>query len=787
MRALRDRLALALGPNFVLGEELGGGGMSRLFRAQDVALGRTVVVKLLSPELTAEISVERFLREIRVLASMQQANIVPLLSVGECDGIPWFMMPYIEGRSLRDRLADGPLPIDAIRDILRDVVRALAYAHGRGIIHRDIKPDNVLLSGGTAVVTDFGIARALGAAQTAGDRTTLTRDGTAVGTPAYMAPEQIAGDATIDARADFYALGCMVYELLTGAPPFHALPPSQMFTAHLTATPESVIVRRADTPVALADLVARCLAKKPDDRPANTDEVLALLGDSRGDAPRAATQVVRRRRMTVPLVVAAALLALIGYAYQKTRVSTVVSIPTVVVLPFTNAGADTSRQYLADGITDELIAGLARVNGLRVVARSVAFRYRGAEGDPRRVAQELNASAVLSGAVRMSGRGLHVVADLTRSDGSAAWTRTFDTDSNGVAAIEAQVIEAATQHLRVDLGETARSALARRAEQNPEAHDLYLRGRFFWTQRSEEGLRRAIELYRESIDREPKNTYALSGLADAYAVSAWYSYLSPEDGYGRARQIAAQALAIDSTLAEPNASLGYVALYYDWDWTKAQRLFQRSIALDSTYATAHQWYGNYHIAMGELPQAIAEFRAAEQLDPANRISTAAVCWGLLFAHRARDAVAQCQRGLDLDSTLAVAHLWRGQALELLADTVAAITELETAVRLGHRSAVTVAGLAHAKARFGQGTAARTLLSELESLTGRYRPSYEIATVYAALGERDQAIRFLERAITERAHSLVLMAVDPALDPMRDDPRLTAIIRRVGLTPMDATR
>jgi TolB-like protein/tetratricopeptide (TPR) repeat protein len=457
------------------------------------------------------------------------------------------------------------------------------------------------------------------------------------------------------------------------------------------------------------------------------------------------------------------------------------------VLPFTNIGADTARQYLSDGITEELIAGLARVNGLRVVARSVAFRYRGAEGDPRRVARELNASNVLSGSVRVSGRGLHVVAELTRADGSAAWSKTFDTDSTGVTGIEAQVIEATTQHMRVDLGEPARSALARRAQQNPEAHDLYLRGRFFWTQRSEEGLRRAIDLYRESIDREPGNTYALSGLADAYAVSAWYSYLSPEDGYGRAKQIAAQALAIDSTLAEPNASLGYVALYYDWDWKNAQRLFQRSIALDSTYATAHQWYGNYHIARGELPEAVAEFRAAEQLDPANRISTAAVCWGLLFSHRAREALAQCQRGLDLDSTLAVAHLWRGQSLELLADTAAAITELETAVRFGHRSAVTVAGLAHAQARFGHAPAARTLLSELESATGRYRPSYEIATVYAALGERDQAIRFLERAIAERAHSLVLMAVDPALDPMRDDPRLTAIIRRVGLTPIATPR
>jgi TolB-like protein len=517
--------------------------------------------------------------------------------------------------------------------------------------------------------------------------------------------------------------------------------------------------------------------------------VLALLGDSRDDAPRVSALASPRPWKSTPVVAIAALVTLVvaGLLFQKSRASRDTTAPAVVVLPFTNIGADTARQYLSDGITEELIAGLARVNGLRVVARSVAFRYRGAEGDPRRVARELNASNVLSGSVRVSGRGLHVVAELTRADGSAAWSKTFDTDSTGVTGIEAQVIEATTQHMRVDLGEPARSALARRAQQNPEAHDLYLRGRFFWTQRSEEGLRRAIDLYRESIDREPGNTYALSGLADAYAVSAWYSYLSPDDGYGRAKQIAAQALAIDSTLAEPNASLGYVALYYDWDWKNAQRLFQRSIALDSTYATAHQWYGNYHIARGELPEAVAEFRAAEQLDPANRISTAAVCWGLLFSHRAREALAQCQRGLDLDSTLAVAHLWRGQSLELLADTAAAITELETAVRFGHRSAVTVAGLAHAQARFGHAPAARTLLSELESATGRYRPSYEIATVYAALGERDQAIRFLERAIAERAHSLVLMAVDPALDPMRDDPRLTAIIRRVGLTPIATPR
>ncbi|MBY0491675.1 MAG: protein kinase [Gemmatimonadaceae bacterium] len=780
---LRERLQDALGPGFVLGAELGGGGMSRVFRADETALRREIVVKLLSPELAAELSVERFMREIRLAASLQQANIVPLLQMGTCDGLPWYTMPFVDGRSLRAHLREAPpgggLPLADVLRVLRDIGRALAYAHARGVVHRDIKLDNLLLSGGTAVVTDFGIAKAIGASQSTDATTTLTRDGHSVGSPAYMAPEQIAADPEIDGRADLYALGCLAYELLTGRPPFAALTPAQTLAAHLTATPERVTVYRPDTPPALAALVQQCLEKLPAARPASARDVLTRLESiSVTSTPVVRANAARSRWRLAGVAVSALVLAGVALWSRGVPARRTEAPVALAVLPYAIDQAAGAQQYLADGVTEELIGTLSRVPRLQVIARSMAFRHRGV--DARTAAQALDVSHVLTGSIRRGPNGLHVTAELMRADGTLVWSETFDRDSTQLLPIEQAIVQGATAALGVSYGGRARDGLTQRTQDDPVAHDLYMRGRFFWSERSQEGMQRAIELYRQANDRDPRNTRVLSGLADAYAVSSFYSYLSPEEGYGRAKQIAQQAIAIDSTLAEPVASLGYIALYYDWAWDDAGARLRRSIALDSSYATAHQWYGNYLLAMNRPQEALVEFTRAERLDPANRISTGAVCWAMMLARQYRDALAQCQRALDLDSTLAVAYLWRGQTRELLRDSAGAMRDLEAATRFGKRSAITVAGLAHALATFGRRAEALVLLRELEAPTAGYHPSYEIATVYAALGDQDQAVAYLERARKERSHSIALMRIDPALDRVRSDPRVQAIAKQVGL-------
>ena len=415
--SLHDRLQLTLGTAYTLTRELGGGGMSRVFLARDVALERDVVVKVLSPDLAAGVSAERFTREIKLAASLQQANIVPLLSAGETDGLPYYTMPFVDGLSLRARLErNGALPVGEAISVLRDITRALAYAHEHGIVHRDIKPENILLSGDAAVVTDFGIAKALAASKTQAPGGTLTQVGTSIGTPAYMAPEQAAGDPATDHRADLYALGCIAYELLAGVPPFADRTPHQLFAAHMTETPAPLVSRRADVPPALAHLVARCLEKDPDARPQKARAVLAALDDATG--PAAVTAGVSAggapRRQVLLAGGAVALVAALGLGswVLRTRASMPVAASTsadaaapalaangIAVLPFESLG-DSADAYFADGITDAVRGRLMQLSGVRVIARASAQQYRGTTKPPAQIARELGVRYLLTGTVR---------------------------------------------------------------------------------------------------------------------------------------------------------------------------------------------------------------------------------------------------------------------------------------------------------------------------------------------------------------------------------------------------
>ena len=559
---LRERLQAALGDAYALEREFGGGGMSRVFVATETALGRRVVVKVLPPELAHEVSAERFRREVQLAAQLRHPLVVPVLAAGDAGGLLYYTMPYVEGESLRARLArGGALPIAAAVPVLRDVLEALAYAHRRGVVHRDVKPENVLLDGdsGHSLVADFGVAKALAAARTTAGAVgaaansaldvTLTQVGTTLGTPAYMAPEQAAGEA-VDARADLYAWGIVAYEVLAGVHPFarHATPRA-LFAAHLSEAPESLAGRAPTVPPPLAALVTRCLAKDPAERPASADAVLHALEDIQTTDDRGAhgptpPRIPRRRLavVTVVLVLALGVAALavrarLAHAPTSTDRNAVASI---AVLPFTNVGGDTAQLYYADGMTDELATALAKVPGLQVAARTSSYAFRGKDADVRTVGSTLGVAAVLTGAVRRAGPHLRVTAQLADArTGLVRWSDAYSADSGDVFGVQAELAGAIVRALAPAFGGAARGSNApasvtgaavvdtSRGTDDPKAYDLYLRARHLWYQRGAARLAQAESLFAAAAERDPRFTRLrtqVAGLFDGRwraSMSGW--------------------------------------------------------------------------------------------------------------------------------------------------------------------------------------------------------------------------------------------------------------------------
>lgn len=579
---LRDQLQTTLGPAYSLERELGGGGMSRVFVADEPRLGRKIVVKVLAPALAVGVSAERFEREIRLAAALQHANIVPLLAAGAAaEGLPYYTMPFVDGLSLRGRLErDGALPVGEVVNVLRDVARALAYAHEHGVVHRDVKPENILLSGHAAVVTDFGIAKALAASRTAAADGTLTRVGTSIGTPAYMAPEQAAGDPATDHRADLYALGCVAYEMLTGHAPFAGRAPHQLLAAHLTDTPAPVDAERPDVPPALATLVMQCLAKDPAARPPSAEAVLERLDQagaghaSGGTSGReGGTPLPHRRRAVIAAVSAlVVLVALGGWALLSARANTATTASasagaadarTLAVLPFENQG-DSSDAYFAEGITDAVRGKLIALPGMSVIARASSRSYAGTETPLPTIARQLGVRYLLTGTVRFAGTGanrrVQVSPELVEVTAGHApesrWAQSFDAATKDVFGVQADIAGRVASAMQVALGGDARAQLAQAPTADLAAYDAFLRGEEVRTAASSDprSIRRGVAAYQEAIRLDSTMAPAWAGLGTL--ASMLYSNSTPSPEIARmARTAVERAVALDS-----NSAAGYLAL-----------------------------------------------------------------------------------------------------------------------------------------------------------------------------------------------------------------------------------
>ncbi|MBY0491858.1 MAG: protein kinase [Gemmatimonadaceae bacterium] len=662
-----SRLTAALGERYRIDRELGGGGMSRVYLAHDIALDRAVVLKVLSPDLAGEMSAERFMREIRLAASLQQANIVPLLSTDVAADMPYYVMPYVDGQSLRHRLQSGtPIPLTEAVGILRDVARALGYAHARGVVHRDIKPDNILLSHGTAMVADFGIAKAIRAARTgahpsptssADDAVTLTRVGSSLGTPAYMAPEQITGSESVDQRADLYAWGCLAFELLTGAPPFTGTV-QRVLAAHLAESPSALTTLRHDAPAGLARVVMQCLAKDPAQRPADAAAVLAALEETTTSERPA---VSGRARM---VWVATALLAVSAVAWwqlgraptsasgRETKADAAAATrASVAVLPFTEIGGSDSA-YFGDGIAETLISALASVPELDVAARTSAFSFRGKNEDVREIARQLGVATVLEGSVQRAGDRLRITAQLVKAgDGVSLWSQTFDKTAADIFAVQDEVAQAVIGALRGKV--IAANQRTTTSTRDLAAYELYLQARALAARRGTRDLIEAIGLYRQAIARDSLYAQAWAGLSEAYILRAFYSDVPPVETFAAARSAVNRALAIDSLLPEGVLNLGYLKLVQDWRAHEADSIVRRAITLAPGNATAHKWFYDIRYVYGDSAGAREAIRRAFQIDPRSAVIRANMHQITILAGDTTEAArwADSVRQIDPDQTL----------------------------------------------------------------------------------------------------------------------------------------
>ncbi|MFI5280324.1 MAG: protein kinase [Gemmatimonadales bacterium] len=749
MNKLEERLRNGLEGRYALERELGQGGMAVVFLAQDLRHDRRVALKVLRPEISAEIGAERFQREIKMAAGLTHPHILPVFDSGAADGLLFYVMPNMEGNSLRERLErDRQLPLEEALRITREVASALDYAHRHHVVHRDIKPENILLHEGNAMVADFGIGKALSGGN-------ITQTGMALGTPAYMSPEQAGGDADLDGRSDLYSLACVLYEMLSGEPPFTG-PTAQAVIAKRFVAPIPKVRVARDVPEAVDDAITRALSRTPVDRfptAAEFAEALRLVTRDAG-----------------------------GSATQRTPPEAQKSVPAtkaIAVLPLTNMSADPENEYFSDGMTEEIINALAKVPGLQVASRSSCFAFKGKEVEIRNVGEKLGVGSVLEGSVRKIGNRIRITAQLISvENGYHLWSETYDRQLEDVFAIQDEISRAIVEALKLRLGSDTGQLVV--PTKNLEAYNYYLKGRFFFNRFTEPGLRKSLEFYQHVLLQDPGYARAYAGMADCWCALA-DDWVAPDDAYPRAKAAATRALQHDPELAEAMTSLGKVLCWYEWDFAGAERELRRAVMLNPNYAEAHWAFGSALPAVGLLDEAIAEMRRALTLDPLYPQYSRWIARFLLYSGQHADAIVQSQKTLELNGDyfqayldIGSAHLAQGQPERAL-EWYRKGQSLESSVRSYD------AFIVRALAALDRRDEAVEILARLdEESRQHYVRSEVVAMGYAALGDLDRAFACLERAFQTRSAGLIYLHVDPGYQPLQKDPRFAELVRRIGL-------
>jgi TolB-like protein len=790
-------LADALRDRYRLERELGQGGMATVYLARDLKHGRQVALKVLKPELVATLGAQRFLAEIRVTANLQHPHILPLYDSGSAGGALFYVMPLVHGESLRDRLErEKRLPVDEAIRIATQVAGALDFAHRQGVIHRDVKPENILLSDGEALLTDFGIALAL--AEAGAGR--LTETGLSIGTVLYMSPEQAGGERDLDARSDIYSLGAVTYEMLAGEPPVTGRTAVAILTKLISERPTPLRAVREVVPRALDDAVMRALAKTPTDRFSTAREFAdALTAPEVSAIPDTGTRVVpvapaARRSRTVALgllgvltVVGAYALARNGIPRRPTFAPVGAERPTIralAVLPLDNYSADSTQDYFAEGMTDEVTAALATISQLRVTSRGSAMQFRGKNRPSTpEIAKRLDVDAVVEGSVSRSGDRVRITAQLidARAD-RHLWAKSFERSSSDVLALQAELASAIAREINVRLTESEQSRLATTPSVDPDAHDAYLKGRYFFNRPSDENLQKAIAHFEETVRLNPTFAPGYSGLSDAYLWAGYNEgFVTSSEARPKAKAAAEKAVQLDSNSAEARTSLAVFKLFYEFDWDGCEREFRRAIALNPSYAFAHDQFGLALALTGRLDEAIAESKRAAQLDPLSPQVLVDAMTAPMFQKDFPTAKELTRKAAELDPAFFFPVMVEGW-IDLDAGKFReAIPPLRKATTMDAPPFVT-AFLAYAYGAAGYRDSAMAALEALKKMSqgGRVLP-FNLALVYLGLGDRERALDHLERALAANSQMMAWIGQDAIFDPLRSGPRFKELLKKLNLT------
>jgi len=744
MSELQSRLNTGLAGRYTLERELGEGGMALVYLARDLRHDRKVALKVLRPEISAEIGAERFLREIKMAAGLTHPHILPVYDSGQADGLLFYVMPNMEGRSLRERLeSERQLPIDDALRITREVASALDYAHRQRVVHRDIKPENILFHENNAMVADFGIGKAL--TGSAG----VTQTGLAIGTPAYMSPEQAVGEQEIDGRSDIYSLGCVLYEMLTGEVPFTG-PTAQAIMTKRFVSPVPHVKAMRDVPEGLDEVVTKALARAAVDRFATSAQFAAALRPATGThrTPAAAEK-------SAPAAKA------------------------VAVLPLANMSADPENEYFSDGMTEEIIGALSKVPGLQVASRTSCFAFKGKEVDIRQVGEKLGVGSVLTGSVRKIGNRIRISAQLVNVEsGYHIWSETYDRQLEDVFAIQDELSRAIVDALKIRL--TSESDQLVVPTKNLEAYNLYLKGRFFFNRFTEPGLRKSLDFFQHVLLQEPGYARAYAGMADCWCALA-DDWVAPDDAYPRAKSAAQRALQHDPDLAEAMTSLGKVLCWYEWDFPAAEKQLRRAVSLNPNYAEAHWTFGSALPAVGMMGEAVEEMRKALTLDPLYPQYSRWLGRFLLYAGDYEAAIVQSHKTMELNADYFQAYLDIGSAYLAQGRPEQALEWYRRGQGLDSSVRSYDAFIVRALTPLGRQEEADEILKRLEDESRQHYIRAEVLAMgYAAAGHFDKAFTSLERAYQARSAGLIYLHVDPGYRPLHQDPRFTELVKRIGL-------
>ncbi len=820
---------------------LGAGGMGEVYLAQDTSLNRKVALKVLPVEVAAnQDRMRRFKQEATAAASLNHPNIAHIYEIGAAEGFNFIAMEYIEGTTLRAKIHHEPEELPKLLRILQHVAEGLAKAHASGIVHRDLKPDNIMItSDGHAKVLDFGLAKLVESPTHSGSEepTILQHSipGLILGTMGYMSPEQAQGKTReIDHRSDIFSFGCILFEAITGQKAFAGKDQIEVLNKIIREPAPPLAAFNQDAPADLQRIVRRCLAKDPDERYQTIKDVALELKEVRREMQENAgatqppvssvsseartmwqsettrvqsappvtaeppsspstrvssaefivSELKQHKTATVIgavvvlILVAAVAFGIRSYLHAE---NTEVAVESIAVIPFVNQDNDPSSEWISDGLTESIINNLTQLPNLKVIARSSVFRYKGKQVDPLAVGKELGVRAVLTGRLMHRGESMLISTELIDiRDNKQLWGEQYERQLADMLSVQREIAREITNNLRPTLSGVEQSRMDKQYTANPEAYQLYLKGRFYWNKRTAADLQKAIPFFQQAIEKDPNYALAYSGLADSYALLTAYSNEPPRELMPKAKEAALKALALDDKLAEAHASLGQIVEYYDYDFATAEKEYRRALELNPNYATAHQWLAEHFSTIKRYDEAIAEAQRALELDPLSPIINRIYADVFVDARRFDEGIEQYEKTIDLDPNFGTAYFFLGRAYEGKGMYDEAVEAYTKAAEAGRTPEKTLKEFAEIYRKSGwkayvQANLDRALQADKVTL-----PPFVLAGFYARLGRNDEAIEWLEKGYDERDFRVIMIATSFEFDSLRSDPRFKDLVRRVGL-------